>query len=332
MLYGKQALLEAMPPYQGGGEMIKHVSFSAPTTFNSLPFKFEAGTPNIAGVIAFSKAIEFISAYDTEQIRDYEKQLTTYCYQALQSLSVTFQNTVKFIVQGLPDIPVICFTLEGHHNHDIAVALDSYGIAIRSGHHCAMPLMEFLNISGCLRISLAAYNTFQEVNYFIECLTKILTKENEISLVCPNNEEKSIKYNENDKNEQASSIIIAQFSAIKSWDSRHRQIMLLGKQLDRLDKSARNDKTLISGCESLAWLVVEKSGQDIFHFQADSDAKIIRGLLVIVLAAFNYKTAVQIQAFDIETYFKSLGLMQHLSPSRGNGILAIVDKIKKIAQ
>ena len=332
VLYGKQALLEAMPPYQGGGEMIKHVSFSTPTTFNSLPFKFEAGTPNIAGVIAFSKAIEFISAYDTEQIRDYEKQLTTYCYQALQSLSVTFQNTVKFIVPGLPDIPVICFTLEGHHNHDIAVALDSYGIAIRSGHHCAMPLMEFLNISGCLRISLAAYNTFQEVNYFIECLTKILTKENEISLVCPNNEEKSIKYNENDKNEQASSIIIAQFSAIKSWDSRHRQIMLLGKQLDRLDKSARNDKTLISGCESLAWLVAEKSGQDIFHFQADSDAKIIRGLLVIVLAAFNYKTAVQIQAFDIETYFKSLGLMQHLSPSRGNGILAIVDKIKKIAQ
>lgn len=332
VLYGKQALLETMPPYQGGGEMIKHVSFSRPTTFNSLPFKFEAGTPNIAGVIAFSKAIEFISAYDTEQIREYEKQLTTYCYQALQSLSVTFKNTVKFIVQGLPDIPVICFTIEGHHNHDIATALDSYGIAIRSGHHCAMPLMAFLNISGCLRISLAAYNTFDEVNYFIECLTKILTKENEISLVCPNNKEQSITYNENDKNEQASSIIIAQFSAIKSWDSRHRQIMLLGKQLDRLDRSARDDKTLISGCESLAWLVAEKNGQDIFHFQADSDAKIIRGLLVIVLAAFNYKTAVQIQAFDIETYFKSLGLMQHLSPSRGNGILAIVDKIKGIAQ
>ena len=332
VLYGKQALLETMPPYQGGGEMIKHVSFNRPTTFNSLPFKFEAGTPNIAGVIAFSEAIQFISAYDAKKISDYEKKLTIHCYQALQNLTVSSKTVVKFIVKGLPDIPVISFILEGHHNHDIATALDSYGIAIRSGHHCAMPLMEFLNISGCLRISLAAYNTFDEVNYFIECLTKILMKENEVSLLCPNNKDNSVKYNENDKNEQASAIIIAQFSAIKSWDSRHRKIMLLGKQLDRLDKSARDDLTLISGCESLAWLVAQKSSQNVFYFQADSDAKIIRGLLVIVLAAFNYKTAVQIQAFDIETYFKSLGLMQHLSPSRGNGILAIVDKIKEIAQ
>ncbi|MBL4900229.1 MAG: SufS family cysteine desulfurase [Colwellia sp.] len=322
VLYGKQALLDIMPPYQAGGEMIKKVSFNAPTTFNTLPFKFEAGTPNIAGVIAFSKAIDFIEAYDAEQIRDYEQQLTTYCYQELKNLSVSEKKLVKFIVQGLPDIPVICFTLNGHHNHDIATALDSYGIAIRSGHHCAMPLMEYLNLSGCLRISLAAYNTFEEINYFIDCLKKILTQESEVSLTCTD---------KGKDNEQASSLIIAQFSAVKSWDSRHRQIMLLGKQLNRLDKSARNEQTLISGCESLAWLVAEKNSHNIFNFQADSDAKIIRGLLFIVLAAFNHKTAAQIQAFDIESYFKTLGLMQHLSPSRGNGILAIVERIKKIA-
>lgn len=329
VLYGKQALLEIMPPYQGGGEMIKQVSFNTPTTFNSLPFKFEAGTPNIAGVIAFSKAIEFISAYDVKEIYDYEKKLTSYCFQALQNLSVPSKSVVKFIVKGLPDIPVISFTLNGHHNHDIAMALDSYGIAIRSGHHCAMPLMEYLNISGCLRISLAAYNTFEEIDYFIDCLKKILTQASEISLSSPDGKGSHVK---NEKSEQASSVIITQFAAIKSWDSRHRQIMLLGKQLNRLDKSARDEQTLISGCESLAWLVVQKSRENIFHFQADSDAKIIRGLLVIVLAAFNDKTAEQIQAFDIENYFKTLGLMQHLSPSRGNGILAIVDKIKRIAQ
>lgn len=323
VLYGKQTLLEIMPPYQGGGEMIDKVSFNTPTTFNDLPFKFEAGTPNIAGVVAFSKAIEFISAYDVKQVRDYEKQLTIYCYQALQNLSISSKAVVKFIVQGLPDIPVISFTLNGHHNHDIAMALDSYGIAVRSGHHCAMPLMECLDISGCLRISLAAYNTFEEINYFIACLEKILMQESEISL---DNIHKS------GTSEQASSIITAQFAAIKSWDSRHRQIMLLGKQLNRLDKSERNEQTLISGCESLAWLIAQKNKQNVFHFQADSDAKIIRGLLVIVLAAFNNKTAVQIQAFDIESYFKKLGLIQHLSPSRGNGILAIVDKIKAIAQ
>jgi cysteine desulfurase/selenocysteine lyase len=330
VLYGKQELLEIMPPYQAGGEMIKQVSFNKPTTFNVLPFKFEAGTPNIAGVIAFSKAIEFISSYDAKKMRDYEKQLTIYCYQALQNLSVSLNNIVEFIVQELPDIPIICFTLNGHHNHDIATALDSYGIAIRSGHHCAMPLMEYLNISGCLRISLAVYNTFEEIDYFIACLKKILLQESDTSLACTNkNTDNNVL---NDKNEQAITTIITQFVAVKGWDSRHRQIMLLGKQLNRLDKSARNDQTLISGCESLAWLVAQKNEQNVFHFQADSDAKIIRGLLVIVLAALNDKTAVQIQAFDIESYFKTLGLIQHLSPSRGNGILAIVEKIKGITK
>lgn len=329
VLYGKQSLLDNMPPYQGGGEMIKQVSFNTPTTFNSLPFKFEAGTPNIAGVIAFNKAIEFISAYDAKQIHGYEKQLTIYCYQALQNLKVSSKKVVEFIVPGLPDIPVICFTLNDHHNHDIATALDSYGIAIRSGHHCAMPLMEYLNISGCLRISLAAYNTFEEIDYFIACLTKILRQENEISLACTNKNE---NIDQNVKNVQATTIIMTQFAAIKGWDSRHRQIMLLGKQLNRLDKNYRNAQTLISGCESLAWLIAQKNNHNVFHFQADSDAKIIRGLLVIVLAAFNDKTAAQIQAFDIENYFKSLGLIQHLSPSRGSGILAIVEKITGITQ
>jgi SufS family cysteine desulfurase len=323
VLYGKQALLEIMPPYQGGGEMINKVSFNTPTTFNTLPFKFEAGTPNIAGVVAFSKAIEFISLYDAKQIGDYENQLTIYCYNALQNLSVSSKAVVEFIVPGLPDIPVISFILNGHHNHDVAVALDSYGIAIRSGHHCAMPLMESLDIPGCLRVSLAAYNTFEEIDYFIACLEKILTQENDAPLDIAHNSGES---------EQASSVITAQFTAVKSWDSRHRQIMLLGKQLPRLDKSERNEQTLINGCESLAWLLAQKNEHNIYHFQADSDAKIIRGLLVIVLAAFNNKTAIQIQAFDIENYFKTMGLMQHLSPSRGNGILAIVDKIKGIAQ
>jgi len=326
VLYGKQALLETMPPYQGGGEMIKQVSFNKPTTYNALPFRFEAGTPNIAGVIAFSKAIEFISAYDSKQLLEYEKQLTIYCYLALQNLSVSLQNIVKFIVPELPDIPVISFTLNGYHNHDIATALDSYGIAIRSGHHCAMPLMEYLNISGCLRISLAAYNTFDEIDYFINCLNKIVTQESEMLLAC--HEKKDL----NEKNEQVSSMIITQFAKAKSWDARHRQIMLLGKQLDRLDIGLRDEQTLISGCESLSWLVAKKNKQNVFNFQADSDAKIIRGLLVIVLAAFNDKTAVEIQDFDIENYFKTLGLMQHLSPSRGNGVLAIVEKIRKLAQ
>jgi SufS family cysteine desulfurase len=323
VLYGKQVLLEGMPPYQGGGEMIKQVSLNRPTTFNELPFKFEAGTPNIAGIIAFSKAIKFISAYDAKKVHDYEKELTNYCYQALHNITISSTRVVNFIVKELPDIPVISFTLNGHHNHDIATALDSYGIAIRTGHHCAMPLMEYLKISGCLRVSLAAYNTFEEIDYFIDCLTKILAQENDELMIS--------KPQDNDI-EQASTVIISQFTKVKGWDSRHRQIMLLGKQLQRLDKEYRDAQSLINGCESLAWLVAQKSEQGVYHFETDSDAKIIRGLMVIVLAAFNNKTAEQIQSFDIEGYFSKLGLMQHLSPSRGNGVLAIVKKIKALAQ
>jgi cysteine desulfurase/selenocysteine lyase len=335
VLYGKQVLLEAMPPYQSGGEMINSVSFNKPTTFNTLPFKFEAGTPNIAGIIAFAAAIDFINQYNHAQISIYEQQLTQYCYQALSKIP-----QVTFITEQIPDIPVIGFTVAGNHNHDVATSLDSYGVAVRSGHHCAMPLMEYLHISGCLRVSMAAYNTFDEIDYFINTLTKVIQQEKESFVeVLPHHDAhsyiKSAVVVDNLVDQLVDSVVerlIEKFAKIKSWDSRHREIMLLGKELHRMDKTFRNDQSLISGCESLAWLVGSKNSQGVFSFQADSDARIIRGLLVIVLAAFNGKSAIQIKSFDINAYFEKLGLMQHLSPSRGNGVLAIVNKIQTLSQ
>lgn len=329
VLYGKKALLERMLPYQGGGEMIKTVSFTQATTFNSLPFKLEAGTPNIAGVIAFAECINFLAPFLADDNNGYslfEKKLVNHCYQSLAQI-----EQVKFIADGTPDIGVIAFTLTGYHNQDIAMSLDAYGIAIRSGHHCAMPLMAYLNIDGCLRLSLAAYNTIAEIDYFIESLRNILHDgafeqiNEQVSKQAGEVIEVGPSVNEIDD-------IISLFSNTKGWDSRHREIMLLGKKLPRLDKEFRDDNTLISGCESLAWLKAEYSEFGSYMFTGDSDAKIIRGLLVIVLAAFNNKTANQIHEFNIQDYFAELGLMQHLSPSRGNGLLAIVDKIKLLAQ
>jgi cysteine desulfurase/selenocysteine lyase len=321
VLYGKKELLESMQPYQGGGEMIKKVSFNQATTFNSLPFKFEAGTPNIAGIIAFAECIDFLIPFLTDVKNGYslyEQKLINYCYQALEKI-----EQVKFIVGGTPDVGVIAFTITGHHNQDIAMSLDTFGIAIRSGHHCAMPLMTYLNLTGCLRISLAAYNSLEEIDYFIASLKNILL-EGALEQISQHEEEEVLSSLATNEIEN----IITLFSNTKSWDSRHREIMLLGKTLPRLDKSLRSDTTLISGCESLAWLKLEYSEQGLYMFTADSDAKIIRGLLVIVLAAYNKKTAIQIHEFNINAYFNHLGLMQHLSPSRGNGLLAIVDKIK----
>jgi len=334
VLYGKKQHLEAMTPYQAGGEMIKTVSFDKPTTYNSLPYKFEAGTPNISGIIGFGTTINFLMPYLRDSDNGYvkfEQQLTRYCYQKMAAIS-----EVKFIVSGEPDIGVIAFKLKGHHNHDIATMLDTYGIAVRSGHHCAMPLMASLKIDGCLRVSIAAYNTYSEIDYFINCLQKILQQQavegQSSRSVCL--EITSSKANDTQISTESSSLneIVELFSKTKGWDSRHREIMLLGKKLSRLDKALRDDESLIAGCESLAWLISKQDEQGIYHFTADSDAKIIRGLLVIVLAAFNNKSAEHIQQFDIEAYFTQLGLMQHLSPSRGNGLLAIVDKIKLLAK
>jgi len=318
VLYGKQSLLEKMPPYQSGGEMIKQVSFSG-TSFNELPFKFEAGTPNIAGVIAFASAIDFIEKHQLNSQLAYKKQLINYAYQALSEV-----DGLSFLVNDKPDLAVFSFTLADSHPQDIATTLDAYGIAARSGHHCAMPLFEFFKLNGCIRLSLALYNTFEEIDIVVACLKTLIrygkTKGETLNLA-QNLFDKPAQVSESQN-------IIDRFSGVKSWDARHREIMLLGKTLPRLSSDLRSDETLIEGCESAAWLQIKLSDEQKYQLCADSDAKVIRGLLVIVLAALNDKTAEQIRVFDLDTYFKQLGLIQHLSPSRGNGLLAIVKKIK----
>ena len=332
VLYGKQALLNKMIPYQGGGEMIKKVSFHSETTFNELPFKLEAGTPNIAGVIAFSEAIRFLQPYvHGKEMKAYEHNLTAYCYKSLAEVA-----EISFIVEGLPDIGLISFTVEGHHNHDVATALDSYGIAVRSGHHCAMPLMEYLRLTGCIRVSLAPYNTVEEIDYFVECLIKILANQSQspqridtLAQVSVESEEKQSSTRTVNSNDEID-LLVERFKSVKGWDGKHREIMMLGKRLPRLARDKRDDQSLITGCESLAWLVVAKESSGEYYFSADSDAKIIRGLLMIVLTAFNGKTAEEIQAFDMAEVFNKMGLMNHLSPSRGNGLIAIVNKINAL--
>jgi len=310
-LYGKQSLLETMPPYQAGGEMISTVSFDA-TTYNDLPFKFEAGTPNMAGVIGLGKAIEFLNqsnSFSSDSKLDYERSLIDYCYHQLLTI-----KEVNFIVQNKPDVGIFSFTVTGHHNHDIASYFDAHGIAVRSGHHCAMPLMSYLNLDGCIRWSITAYNTIDEIDLAIQVLKNYLMGEKVV--------ESNITSD--------SQAIIEQFNRAKSWDSKHREIMLSSKKLTRMPLQLRSDESLINGCESSAWLAYSVNQAGEYQFSADSEAKVIRGLLYIVLAKYNGLTLNKIADVNIDEYFTQLGLMQHLSPSRGNGLIAIVNKIKSI--
>ncbi len=167
VLYGKSRWLESMPPYQGGGEMISHVSF-AKTTYNDLPYKFEAGTPAIAEVIALGTALEYIESIGWDFIRNHEQQLLAYATEALSSLPF-----IKLIGTAEEKIGVISFTMEGVHPHDVGSIVDQYGVAIRAGHHCAMPIMDFFNIPATARASFGLYNTLSDIDQLLQALQEV---------------------------------------------------------------------------------------------------------------------------------------------------------------
>ncbi|OIN60678.1 cysteine desulfurase [Arsenicibacter rosenii] len=167
VLYGKKALLEAMPPYRGGGEMIKEVTFEK-TTYNDLPYKFEAGTPNIADVIAARTALEYIEGLGKENIAAYEHELLVYATEKLSQI-----EGLRIIGQAREKVSVISFVLDGIHHQDTGVILDQLGIAVRTGHHCTQPLMRRLGVAGTSRASFAVYNTREEIDRLAQGILRV---------------------------------------------------------------------------------------------------------------------------------------------------------------
>ena len=168
ILYGKEELLEAMPPYQGGGEMIKSVTFER-TIYNDLPHKFEAGTPNIAGAIGLGTAVDYITEIGMDRIYAYEHELLAYGTECLSSF-----GGLKIIGTAKEKAGVISFVMDGIHPHDIGTILDTEGIAIRTGHHCAQPLMDRFGIPATARASLAFYNTKDEIDVLVKAIDRVI--------------------------------------------------------------------------------------------------------------------------------------------------------------
>lgn len=164
VLYGKRALLEAMPPYQGGGDMIEHVSFEK-TTYNQLPYKFEAGTPNIAGAVGFGAAIDYVTGVGLDAIRAHEHEVFEYATQRFSEL-----DGIRIIGTAGDKCSIMSFLLGDAHPSDIGTILDHQGVAIRTGHHCAMPVMQHFDLPGTARASFAMYNNRDDVDRLIEAL------------------------------------------------------------------------------------------------------------------------------------------------------------------
>lgn len=168
VLYGKQALLEAMPPYQGGGDMIRQVTFAA-TEYNVLPYKFEAGTPNIADVIALGVAIDYLVKIGMDNIANYEAELLEYAIAQAKNI-----QPLKLIGEAKDKGAILSFVLDKIHPHDIGTMLDSLGVAIRAGHHCAMPVMDFFQVPATARASFAMYNTKEEIDILMDGLEQLI--------------------------------------------------------------------------------------------------------------------------------------------------------------
>jgi cysteine desulfurase/selenocysteine lyase len=168
VLYGKAEVLENMNPYRGGGEMINTVSFDG-TTYNDIPYKFEAGTPNIEGIIAFGAAVDFVNSLDGEWVKQHEQELLAYATEKLKSI-----DGLKIYGEAENKVSVISFLVDGIHPFDLGTLLDNQGIAVRTGHHCTQPLMSFFGIPGTVRASFAIYNTKEEVDMLYNALIKAI--------------------------------------------------------------------------------------------------------------------------------------------------------------
>jgi cysteine desulfurase/selenocysteine lyase len=164
VLYGREALLEKMPPYQGGGDMIASVTFEK-TTYNRLPFRFEAGTPNIAGVVGLGAAMDYLTEIGLDAISAYEEELLDYGTEQLRSIP-----GLRIIGEARHKASVLSFVLDGIHPHDIGTILDQEGIAVRTGHHCAQPVMDRFGVPATARASLALYNTREEIDRLVSGL------------------------------------------------------------------------------------------------------------------------------------------------------------------
>ena len=169
ILYGKKDVLDAMPPYQGGGDMIAKVTFEK-TTYNELPHKFEAGTPNISGGICLGTAFEYLNGLDMDALHNHEQELLEYAEAELVKI-----DHVRLIGTAKHKTSVVSFVVEGTHPFDVGTLLDKQGIAVRTGHHCTQPLMQIFNIPGTVRASFAFYNTKEEIDAFIHALQRSIT-------------------------------------------------------------------------------------------------------------------------------------------------------------
>jgi cysteine desulfurase/selenocysteine lyase len=332
VLYGRRELLEAMPPFHGGGDMIESVTWEK-TTYAPLPNKFEAGTPDIAGVVGLGAAINYVTSIGFDVLMPYEHDLLEYATQqigavpGLRIIGTAAQkgSVISFVMEDPPIAPL-----------DLGLMLDAEGIAVRTGHHCGMPLMKRLGIAATTRVSLAMYNTRQEIDALVAALRKIIARQVRRAPSAPASATAiDIEFpSPSGPSPQAVADEIAEvFEFLEDRNSKNEQIIDYGQQLPNYFEQLKTLTQRLAGCMAQVYMIARPTpGQpDRFEFVADADADIVRGEIAILEKIYSGQHARDVVNFDIEGFFTRIGLEHFLTAQRRTGLASMVKRIREAA-
>lgn len=315
VLYAKSSHQTHMSPWLYGGEMVTQVE-SMSAQFQPGPLKFEAGTPAINEVIAFADVIQWLNSLNSEEIFRQERRLLARLEHGLDQI----QGLTRYS-NADNRASIACFSVEALHCHDVASLLDSQGIAVRAGQLCAMPLVAMLLDQGVVRVSISMYTDEHDIDVLLTALQGIVSNEHTLKTTPAQR-----------KNAGGVSLDRAlELSKARSWEQKNRLLMQWGRDAETLVSTIRKDEYRVSGCESPTWLKCEEIG-GTWQFTADSEARLVRGLLVLVLSLVNGKSGEELGSTNIQQILAELGITRYLSPSRTNGILAVIQKIVDVTK
>jgi cysteine desulfurase/selenocysteine lyase len=331
VLYGKQEHLNAMPPWQGGGDMIASVTFEK-TTYADLPNKFEAGTPDIAGAVGLGAAIDYVELVGLENIAIHDERLLRHATEKVRQIA-----GVRIIGNAANKTGVLSFIVENPPMSalDVGTKLDLEGVEVRTGHHCCQPVMDRYGIPGTARASFAMYNSIEEIDCFVAALHKIVAEATAKvrTVVSAATREPVYPKPYAASPKAAADKIATAFEFLDNWPERYQQIIDFGKRLPPMPVDLKSEPNRVYGCQSTVHIAARKKLDtiDVLEFLADSDADLVRGLIAILQRIYNGQRARDVLAFDVEGFFTRIGLDKNLTLGRRNGLSSMVQRICNLA-
>jgi cysteine desulfurase/selenocysteine lyase len=334
VLWGRRELLEAMPPFMGGGDMIESVTFEK-TKYAQLPNKFEAGTPDIAGAVGLAAAIDYVTGVGFDAFHDHEQRLLRYATEQLKSVP-----GLRIIGTAKKKAGVISFVLEDPplSAMDVGTRLDREGVAVRTGHHCCQPLMDRFNVPATVRASLAMYNTTADVDALVAALTKLRAEVGARPVAAPqrgSGRVPDVEFAEASapSPDAAADKLADAFEMLGDRDARSDYVLDLGGKLPHTFDALKKLTTRVPGCMSEVYLInrPRPGAADRIEFAADANADIVRGLIAVLQKLFSGQRASEVLAFDVEEFFRRIELDQFITTQRRNGLAGMVQRIKAAA-